>query len=263
MKACIDCKKEKEFAEYPIRKGAKDGFRNQCKECRSKSHKKWKKENQDKVLKNRKKDYENNKERYKRKAKEWSENNKERKKEYAMNYHIKNKEAIIKKTKKWYLNNKEYASSVSKKLYLKNKEKYTLKSREYYEKNKVKIKIYQREYAKEKRKTNPLFKLKCTLRGRTYGAFKAKGYKKDSKTREMLGVDWEVSKLHIERQFKKGMSWKNHGEWHIDHIIPLASAKTKKELIKLFHYSNIQPLWEFENRIKSNKINGQQNKLRL
>ena len=53
------------------------------------------------------------------------------------------------------------------------------------------------------------------------------------------------------------MTWKNHTRtngWHIDHIIPLASAKTRKELIKLFHYSNLQPLWEEENRKKSAKI---------
>tara|TARA_R110000764_G_scaffold91091_1_gene173769 strand:- start:48 stop:839 length:792 start_codon:yes stop_codon:yes gene_type:complete len=263
MKTCIHCKKEKEFTEYPKRKDAKDGFSNQCKECRSKSYKKWKKENKDKVLENRKKDYQKNKERYKRKSKEWSENNKECKKEYDINYYIKNKDARRKNTKKWYLNNKEYASSRGKIHYKKNREIYLLKGKKYYEKNKVKIKIYSREYAKEKRKTNPLFKLKCTLRGRTRSAFKAKGYKKDSMTGKMLGVDWEICKSHMERQFEKGMNWSNHGEWHIDHIIPLASAKTEKELIKLCHYSNLQPLWAFDNISKSNKINGQQNKLRL
>ena len=49
------------------------------------------------------------------------------------------------------------------------------------------------------------------LRSRTLSAFKSKGCKKSSKTQEMLGVDWEVCKQHIERQFKKGMNWSNHG----------------------------------------------------
>ena len=105
--------------------------------------------------------------------------------------------------------------------------------------------------------------IKKLLSDRTFKAFKNKGYSKNTKTQEMLGVDWEVCKAHIERQFTKGMNWKNHGEWHIDHIIPLASAKNEKELKKLCHYSNIQPLWASENLIKSDKILGQQTKIRL
>jgi hypothetical protein len=53
------------------------------------------------------------------------------------------------------------------------------------------------------------------------------------------------------------MTWENHGVhgWHIDHIIPLSSAKDDIELLKkLCHYTNLQPLWAEENRIKSNKI---------
>ena len=105
--------------------------------------------------------------------------------------------------------------------------------------------------------------MKVNLRRRTSIAFKNKGYNKSTKTQEMLGVDWEVCKAHIEIQFAKGMSWSNYGEWHIDHIIPLASANTEEELKKLCHYSNLQPLWAFDNLMKSDKINGQQNKFRF
>jgi hypothetical protein len=50
------------------------------------------------------------------------------------------------------------------------------------------------------------------------------------------------------------MNWSNRKEWHIDHIIPLSSAKTEEELLKLFHYTNLQPLWANDNIKKSNKI---------
>jgi hypothetical protein len=96
--------------------------------------------------------------------------------------------------------------------------------------------------------------MKCNLRKRTWEAFKNKGYSKNTKTQEMLGVDWEVAKQHIERQFTKGMNWDNYGEWEIDHIIPLSSAKDENELIKLFHYTNTKPLWYDENRSKGYKI---------
>jgi hypothetical protein len=51
------------------------------------------------------------------------------------------------------------------------------------------------------------------------------------------------------------MSWANYGTaWHIDHIIPLASARDIDELVALCHYSNLQPLWAEENQLKSNKL---------
>jgi hypothetical protein len=70
----------------------------------------------------------------------------------------------------------------------------------------------------------------------------------------MLGCDYQTAFKHIESRFKKGMSWDNFGDWHIDHIIPLASAKTEEELIELCHYTNLQPLWAEENLIKGDKI---------
>jgi len=130
----------------------------------------------------------------------------------------------------------------------------------YREANKEKLS----EHLRNRRKNDPLFKLKCNLRNRTRIAFKSGGYRKTSKTQEMLGVDWEVVSAHIERQFTKGMSWSNYGEWHIDHIIPLSSAKTEAEIIKLCHYSNLQPLWAEENLSKNNTIeHGTQSKLRI
>jgi hypothetical protein len=51
------------------------------------------------------------------------------------------------------------------------------------------------------------------------------------------------------------MSWDNYGVygWHIDHIIPKSLIKTKEDLIKISHYSNLRPLWAFDNLSKGNK----------
>jgi len=51
------------------------------------------------------------------------------------------------------------------------------------------------------------------------------------------------------------MSWSNHGDWHIDHIIPVASAIDEEELYKLNHFSNLQPLWRDENLKKGDNFN--------
>lgn len=161
-----------------------------------------------------------NKERLKKYYQDNAEHIKERNKEY---------------NRKWYQDNVKYRKE---------------RMKQYNQNNKERI----NKYLKQRRQTDPLFKLNRNLRNRTYKAFKNKGYSKTSKTQQMLGVDWEVAKAHIERQFTKGMNWGNYGEWHIDHIISLASANTKEEMMKLCHYTNLQPLWAEENLSKGDKI---------
>jgi hypothetical protein len=39
----------------------------------------------------------------------------------------------------------------------------------------------------------------------------------------------------------------NYG-WDIDHIIPLAPAETEEDVIRLNHYTNLQPLCSYTNR---------------
>jgi hypothetical protein len=162
---------------------------------------------------------------------------------------------------------------------------YTQTKREEYDRNRDKYLSYQKSYKdrrrvirkmhydknkkniNEKRRlktnNNPLLKLKENLRSRTRIAFKRKGWRKESKNEEMLGASIKLAKAHIERQFTKGMNWSNQGEWHIDHIIPLASANTEEEIIKLCHYTNLQPLWAKDNLEKSDKIIETQMKLRI
>ena len=78
--------------------------------------------------------------------------------------------------------------------------------------------------------------------------------KKGKSYEEILGETFDNVRLHIERQFKEGMSWSNFGEWHIDHIIPLASGNNKDEWSKLNHYKNLQPLWAIENLQKGARV---------
>jgi len=73
---------------------------------------------------------------------------------------------------------------------------------------------------------------------------------------KLVGCSIDQLKQHIEKQFKKGMSWDNWGiyGWHIDHIKPCASFDLTKESEqkKCFHYTNLQPLWAKENLKKYN-----------
>lgn len=107
---------------------------------------------------------------------------------------------------------------------------------------------------KERYKTDPLYKLKVTARARLYEVLTRYKYPKRGSIFHYLGCDIHTLKQHLELQFKDGMNWDNYGDWHVDHITPLASANTEKELVKLFHYTNLQPLWGKENLSKGNKL---------
>jgi len=92
------------------------------------------------------------------------------------------------------------------------------------------------------------------------GALKRQNVRKTDKTLQLLGCSIKELKLHLEKQFKPGMSWNTHRlfGWHIDHIKPcsLFDLTKKEEQQKCFHYTNLQPLWWYENLQKSNKYNG-------
>lgn len=255
MKKCITCKVEKEFSEFDKHKGRKDGLLGQCRGCKKEYWKQYYQDNKERKNERAKQYFQDNKE----KIKEYRQANKEKRKEIDEKYRQANREEINKRAKEYRQANKEKVKEYNKKWWQTNKERIRECQKEYRKANQKKI----NEYQKNRRVTHPLFKLSAYLRNRTSIAFKRKGYSKNTKTQDMLGVSWEIVKAHIERQFTKGMNWDNYGEWHIDHIIPLASANNEKELLKLCHYSNLQPLWAEDNLIKKDKITNSQVKLRI
>ena len=118
----------------------------------------------------------------------------------------------------------------------------------------IEYKKYDVDRKRKKEKKNPLENFKQRMRSNLRGAFKRRGYKKNTKSYELLGEEWSVVKDYFELLFHEGMTWDNMGKWHIDHIIPLSGTETEEEVIKLCHYTNLQPLWAEDNWEKSDKI---------
>jgi len=89
--------------------------------------------------------------------------------------------------------------------------------------------------------------LKKLIRSRIYNVLKR--HSKLYSIFLLLGCSLKTLKQHLENQFKPGMTWENHGKWHIDHIRPCASFDLSKpeEQKKCFHYTNLRPLWAEEN----------------
>lgn len=97
-----------------------------------------------------------------------------------------------------------------------------------------------------------------TVRSRVRDALKNN---RELSSQEHLDCDIQTFREHIEAQFKDGMSWENHGEWHIDHVIPIKYKEDGEEpslevVMERLHYSNTQPLWAVENISKGNRFIG-------
>lgn len=147
-----------------------------------------------------------------------------------------------KKTQEHYKNNVDHISN---------------QKNEYRKDNIGKIRVRQNKWQKNKRNTDPLFKLTLNVRSRTKQYLKIKNFKEklNKSNYEMIGLTPEELREHIENQFTEGMSWELMGKHiHIDHIIPLATATTYDEVIKLSHYTNLQPLWASDNMRKGARI---------
>jgi hypothetical protein len=108
-------------------------------------------------------------------------------------------------------------------------------------------------YEKNRKIIDPEFKLLKTLRSRLGCALSRK---KSNKTLELTSCTISYLMDYLEAKFTEGMTWQNHGDWHIDHIKPCCSfnLSDKEEQKKCFHYTNLQPLWAKDNLSKGCKI---------
>jgi hypothetical protein len=206
----------------------------------------------------------------KAKRKEAYKANPEIQKERSRKRRVEKKDEINLYLKEWRLNNKDKQYKYNKdrwnfkrdecvernkKYWNENKERLTDRNKEYYEGNKLNIINKNVNYERKRSKEDELYRLTKIYRTRTKIAFKLKGFEKPTRTSDLIGCTPQEFKEYLESKFTEGMTWENRGlkGWHLDHIIPLCSAKNKEELEKLCHYTNIQPLWWQDNLKKGKK----------
>lgn len=172
-------------------------------------------------------------------------------KECLKKYRENNKENI----KKWRDDNKDRIVELHKKWDMNNKDKRRLYNKEYKQKNKEKNREKINKYYSDRKKNDPFFKFKLSVRNLIYNSYRRQFNIKNKRTFEILGCSFCYFKLYIESKFNENMSWDNYGfYWEFDHIIQLATAKTEKEVLKLNHYTNFQPLEVELNRSKNFKF---------
>jgi hypothetical protein len=160
---------------------------------------------------------------------------------------IRRNESVKKASSKQRLKNPEKCLLAHKQWRENNKEKHRQNAKDYYQKNKTHANEVKRKRRMERRHSDPFYSLAQATRSLVSRAFKNKNYKKTSQASVIIGCGWDQLARHIESKFSDGMNWANRGQWHIDHIIPLASAKTADDVFRLNHYTNLQPLWALDN----------------
>jgi len=214
MKQCTKCKQLKGLDEFYKDSRANDKLTSVCKKC---------------ILTNQKT------EEYKEQRKQYRQTDKY--KTYMKLYKQEHRE----ETNKY---NREYNNSPKRQVYL---DEYTSTDE---------FKTKKHEYRQLRRQSDIGFKLLNNLRTRLWQALH--GYSKSDRTIELLGCDIDELKQHLESLFTEGMTWENYGRngWHVDHILPCSAFELQysEEQEVCFHYTNLQPLWAYDNLSKHDKI---------
>lgn len=174
-----------------------------------------------------------------------------------LSFKKQNKDKIDQSNKKYRLRNKENIKQRNSQYLLENKDK----KREYNKQYRLKNKENRNFKTRERKKNDPLFKMKHNISSLILKTFKQNNCKKNNKSTEILCCSMQEFKLYIEKQFEPWMNWQNHGKydknkqtWQLDHIKLISLAKNELEVIQLNHYTNFQPLESMENLLKYNKI---------
>ena len=233
MKTCTKCNISKPLDGFHNCKSKSDGKMSQCKSCRNEHNRERSREIGYSSLYRRamslngehhkamvKKRYRENKEQYIARVSEWRKKNPDaRKSEYQ-----KSREKKIAYAKEWAENNPERRREIAN--------------------------GYSNRF-----RSNPHNKPYIICRKLLQRVVRLKDGGEKVRTESILGYTRHDLKSHISHMFEDGMSWGNHGEWHIDHIKPVSAfikeGVTDPAVINAL--DNLQPLWAKDNLSKGAK----------
>jgi len=253
-KKCKKCAKKKEEIEFYAAKGNSDGLRGSCKHCMNAASEIYAFDNKKKLSLYKAKYQLENSEEVNKYQENYRAENREQLNAKQKIYYAKNTENVAAYKEIYYEENRDRIKAINAKYYEANKEKLNAQQAKYNAKNKVRLNFCAAKSKKEKIRTDPIFAMSCRVSHLMRQSLKSKGHTKNSRTSKILGCSAFEFYIHIERQFTKGMNWENRSEWHLDHIIPISSAETEEEILRLNNYLNLRPMWAKENLKKSNSL---------
>lgn len=136
----------------------------------------------------------------------------------------------------------------------KNKEHFVEYRKQYRIKNLYDLRKKRADRERKRKANDSLYKIVCNLKGAVKRILRNPSQSKfrGSEALRYLGCTPEEFKKHIESLWLSGMTWNNwkRGGWNLDHIIPICSiisVDDEEQIKKVFHYSNMRPLWQKDN----------------
>ena len=175
-------------------------------------HREWRRDNPDKVK--RRPSSEEDKERRREANRRWYWSDPERARAFARRYGASQRDKKVEAKRRWRANNPEKQKRLE-------------------------------AINRERRRSDPKVRLHEAIGLQVW--FALKGKKCGVSWTEILGYSRSDLVAHLERQFKRGMSWENYGSyWHVDHIQPKASfrfnSSSDPEFKACWALSNLRPL---------------------
>ena len=268
-KVCSKCGDAKLFSEFGRDPKGRSGLRSVCRVCDAERARSYQQANKECVRARAKAYYQKNKTDIAERDRAYREANSAKISARKRKYRADNKNTIAERNKAKYLENREAHLQKARAHYFQNKEYYSLRSKAYNKENRPELaeksKIYReknkeslasaaRERLRDRRSKDRFFVFRKRIGTMIGDSLRRRGYTKRSRSHEILGCDWATFAAHIERQFLPGMSWENRSEWHIDHIVPMATAQTEEDVIRLNHHTNLRPIWAKDNLSKGAQI---------
>ena len=229
-----------------------------CYHIRAKKYKSYRdnyyRDNRDLISEKRKLYYQENRTGVLSRNKKWRENNNELLSEIRRKYYESNKEDILHGRREKYSSDDELRKQINDRnnAYRKNHlDKIKECQREYRKRNKDKRRRYYHEVLKVNENSRAAMICRRVLKNLLANMKRGKGHD----TEHLLGYSKKEFKEAMEKLFLEGMSWGNHGEWHLDHKKPVSHFLTEgvSDIAEINKLDNLLPMWKQDNLSKGTK----------
>ena len=224
MKRCVSCDLEKDESQFSRRKDT-GKLRGQCKECIAITQKQYAEKHAAEIN------------------------------IYQQDYRTIHLEEFTNNAIRWKKENPEKAQKAQAKY----RKTHATERAAYNERFTLTHPNYRSEYDAQRRANDMQFRISHNLRTRLGEAIK-NGQKIGSAVDDLgctieYFMEYMAAIFYANPETGAMMSWDNYGEWHIDHIKPLAlfDLTNREQFLAACNYTNLQPLWAKENLSKGAK----------
>lgn len=187
------------------------------------------------------------------------ERDRESKRRFYWTHKEQEKERSRIKNARLYLSNAELYREKSRKYREANPQKCRETRRRYTEKNGDKIAEYESAYKKNRYHNDPLYKFQCRLRNTINQSFTRYDTYKPRKNKDVIGMTSAELREYLLKTYAEtyGYEWDQVEPVHIDHIVPLSTAKSQEDIVRLCHYTNLRLLKARDNLLKGTSLDYQ------